>query len=216
MSNTVNLSTVYRSKTRFLSEVLNADVFEIEDSVEGRCNEDDLGLITKFEEIVREQIIPYAGTYFIINIGHAHLVGIGEHLLRQGVEPYFMIPGKAHARMQQTLKYWRKNYESAKQKLETLVGFATLIDCHRDEYDERYSLTELAFPSPQKLKKAGIKRVVYMNEGSGILKKPHGVYANPVLKGVIEEYENAGLEFLQFGIWPIQLESIIYVHPFFQ
>jgi len=118
-----------------------------------------------------------------------------------------MIPGKANQRMQETLKYWAVKYQEAKNSLDSPKGFATLVDCHRDgtwiEHDNEYSLTKSAFPSADKLRELGIKRVFYMNEGRKKLEKPYGVYASGDLSRVIEQYESEDVSFIQHGIWPI-------------
>lgn len=203
----IDTSVVYRSKTSSLPEALNKEVFQLEDSVEGKIIQKyDLGFRTRLDDVVKGLRVPYEGTYFLIEVGHAHLVGIAEFLIRQGVEPYFMIPGDANSRMQETLRYWLKEYESAKSRLNLPKGFATLVDCHREtivEPEGEYYLTHLAFPSAKKLKSLGINRVFYMNEGRNKLEKPFGVYRSPDLSRIINQYESEGLDFLQHGIWPI-------------
>ena len=34
---------------------------------------------------MQENGIPFDGTYFIVEVGHAHLVGIAENFMRQGI-----------------------------------------------------------------------------------------------------------------------------------
>jgi len=208
----VDLSDSYRSKTHTLPEELNTHVFNIDSSIEGKLIEKyDVGFRTRLNDVMQEEGIPFDGTYFIIDIGHAHLVGVGENLMRQGIDSYFIIPGKANDRMKETLKYWESNYEEAKNGLENPRGFATLIDCHRDgntiEPDGGYSLLPSAFPTAEKLKELEVKRVVYMNEGRSKLEKPYGAYASKELSQVIGKYESAGIELIQHGIWPFPNEQ---------
>lgn len=208
----MDISNTYKSRTRAIPEELSRDVFDIDASLEGKLIEKyDLGFRNRLNNVMQDGQIPFEGTYFIVDIGHAHLVGVGEELTRQGIESYFMIPGKANARMQETLKYWKQDYEVAKDNLENPKGYATLIDCHRDgnpiKPDGGYSLLPSAFPTAEKLKELEVKRVVFMNEGRSKLEKPYGAYASRELRQVIEKYEAEGIEFVQHGIWPFPNEQ---------
>ena len=201
-----NLARTYRSKTHALPEALNEKTFNVSNSVEGALIEAyDLGFISRLHDVMKKKKIPYEGTYLIIDIGHAHLVGIADYLLRHEVEPYFMIPGKANDRIKEALKYWKNSYEDAKRCSSTPKGFATLFDCHRDTglgLNGEYNLLSTAFPTPEKLMELGISRVFYANEGDGELEKPYGAYATEDVKNVIKDYEKSGLKFMQHGIFP--------------
>lgn len=212
-NNARNTIETYRSKNRILPEALNPDVFTIDDSVASRISECDNNFVKELEERISKEGIPYEGTYFIINIGHAHLVGVAEYLMRQGVEPYFMIPGLAQPRIKEALRFWEKAYCHAKENLGKPRGLATLIDCHRDTAEgsnfdiepncQGYRLLPAALPSASELRNLSIKKVIYLGETTITkIDKPYGVFHTEDLKQRIENYEAEGIKIEQYGIDP--------------
>jgi len=65
-----DLTKVYQSRGRLLSESLNGETFIIDDSVQGRIIPNiDLGFRTRLDEVTLKQIGSYNDTYFIVDVG---------------------------------------------------------------------------------------------------------------------------------------------------
>ena len=156
-----DLRNIYRSKTSTIPEVTPENIFSVSDSTEAMILDDDRRLIDGAQMHLEwlEKRGEIENSYFIIDIGAAHLPGVALLLSTYGVDCSFVIPEERHSRMKETLKYWGADYEAVKSSINNPKSFATLIDCHRD-----YKLDTKDFPSTEKLKGLGIKRVFLLKE----------------------------------------------------
>ncbi len=158
---------IYRSKTGTLPERLAEEVF-VNNANPQVIKEDRLFSEGLHEVLTRDQI-PLDSTYFVVDIGHAHLVGIGVELLKKGVDVAYFIPSKANGRLPQAVAYHADENLEAKTSIGVPIGFATLLDLHRNDYNDmsmRYTLPENVLPTATELRKLGIKRVVHLSERS--------------------------------------------------
>ncbi len=197
--------TIYHSKTGRLNEELSEEVF-VTDASPKIIDYDRLFCEGLYEVLERDNISPNS-TYFIVDICHGHLPGVGVELLKRGIDVFYYIPSKADKRLSQAIAYFAKEHLKAKEELTNPVGYATLIDCYRDIYDGpmKYSLDDSILPTPQQLKELGINKVVLLNELS-IEKQDIDIdfilkIANPSgFKQRLLEYKNNGLEVYIKGI----------------
>ncbi len=196
-----DLSFVYGSKTKAIPEVLDKGAFAVTSGQPAELMDDDLQLVDGVTEMLHG-FGDIKDTYFIVDVGHAHLPGIATLLAENDIECSFVIPGKINPRFQNTLKYWAKAFSEKKARLDKPVGYASMIDAHRDEtFCEDHSSYELLprdFPSAEKLKELGIKKVVYMNEGGvGKYSKVPDIHE---LSKLMKNYKKAGLEIEACGV----------------
>ena len=116
----------------------------------------------------RKRKMKFDGTYFVVNIGHAHLPGIAVELARNGIESYFSIAGPIHPRFKEAIKYWAGEYHKINSTRGRFTGLATLTDHHRNcigtPDEEWYDLPRGAFPSEEQLRHLGIERVIFLDE----------------------------------------------------
>lgn len=201
-----NYTTAYKSKSGELEEALSKDIF-ISDA-EPSIREDDTLMIEGMKEVMQRDDIPVEGTYFIVDVGHAHLPGLGLELRRLGVDTTYFLPLCGTMRMRNTVAYFAQAQQIAKDNLDTVLGYATLIDCHRDDAFPadlpRYSLTGIALPSADKLRELGITRIVYFSEASVddevYLREDFGCGVAKDLRDSFVEYRDAGFELLVRGV----------------
>ncbi len=156
---------IYRSKTGILPERLAEEVFV--NDAKPQVIEDDRLFCEGLHEVLTRDQIPFDSTYFIVDIGHAHLIGVGVELLKKGVDVSYFIPSKANCRMPQAVAYHADENLEARASMSNPIGFATLLDFHRNDYIDtsmRYQLPESALPTADKLAQLGIKRVVHLSE----------------------------------------------------
>jgi hypothetical protein len=202
-----NYTSIYESKTGELEEALATDIFinDANPSIE----EDDTLFLEGLNEVIQRDKISFQGTYFVVDVGHAHLPGLGVELLKNKVDVSYFLPCDTVKRIRETIAYFATDHEGAKKKLEDVVGYATLIDCHRvDEFIDkklpRYSLSPSVLLSPEKLRKLGLSRIVYLSEGN----IDNEVYTGENIEfGVTKDlndqfraYRDAGFELLFRGI----------------
>lgn len=159
-----DLKEIYGSKGAHLPELL--DRFGTGISVDTMIEQDDNQLINGFREVARRFDIQYEGTYFIVDIGAAHLPGVALDLLRKGIDCSFYLPHNAINRLDETSRYFAKEYERAKASMERPKGYASMIDIHRNDSNRSGELPESAFPTAEKLQRLGINNVVYLCEAS--------------------------------------------------
>lgn len=103
----------------------------------------------------------FQDTYFIVDVGHAHLVGVAYELLKKGVDPSFVLHEKVNPRFGEALKYWARRYQKARNPERDIRGYATMVDCHRDT-----EVPEEVFPTADRLRELGVKRVVLLKESA--------------------------------------------------
>jgi len=157
----------YKSKTGALPESLNPDIF-----VNSACRKatiEDEDYRDAIGRIIKTQNIQLDGTYFIVDIGHAHLPAVAHRLQYFNVDISFMIPGYANPRMSETIAFYSRGnliQIPGLFNIKTPNAYATLIDCHRnDQNGNNYELDASSLPPMDILKRLGITNIVYLNEG---------------------------------------------------
>ena len=158
-----DLRQVYKSKYGKIPEILNEEAFTVRSDEKSQALKDDMEL-RRGLNIILSRLENIKGFYIIVNIDPTYLPGIAEMLVGHGIDCSFVIPEQIHNRLihdrfHETLKYWSKDFNTKKQKLQKPVGYATLIDCHR-----RYKLSNSYFPTPKQLKELGINKIIYLIE----------------------------------------------------
>lgn len=190
---------IYRSKTGRLEEALTPESF-ITDA-KPQIYPDDLLFIRGLDNVTFRENIPFKDTYFVIDIGHTHLPGIGVSLMNQGIDVSYFLPKQSHPRIQKTISFYADKQKIAKDNLREILGYATLIDCHRASILKEYPfyfLDDKVLPNPDKLRELGIKRVVYLDE-SCIDRERYNKIMREFRNRFIE-YKDAGFEIKFHGI----------------
>lgn len=168
-----DLSTTYRSLSASISERLPPKVFTVSDSVDAVVILADLMLVQGFREVNRMYNLTQEGTYFILEIGGAHIPGVALELVKGSIDVYFFIPRQLHPRFKDAIKYWQDLYQREKCTARRTIGYATAIDLHRENlfkflYRDEIVTTD-SFPSVERLRELGIKRIVYLFESGEAL-----------------------------------------------
>ncbi|NQV91757.1 hypothetical protein HQ489_04755 [Candidatus Woesearchaeota archaeon] len=106
--------------------------------------------------------------------------------------------------MGETLAYHAKAYQKAKDDLKNPVGFAILIDCHRNDYNfgdlrDIGPLPSDALPTSAQLEELGIERVVYLLEAPVGIMDPKG-HVSQDLRNRFDSYKTTGFDFFKYGI----------------
>ena len=165
-----DLRETYRSKFGFLPEALDHASFRVNYGCPAKIMEADLkireGLLEAFCEFGVDP-----KPYFIVNLGHAHLLGIADFLVEILVDCNFVLPDLTCDRFHETAKYWAGKFKDKKEKMVEPKGFASLVDAHRKKRIDR-SL----FPEKKDLERLGVERVIYLMEGRV---GPHPNYLSP-------------------------------------
>lgn len=161
-------------------------------------------------------------TAIILDSGGPHSVAMAVTLANCGFQPVIMLDGIPHS----------KGLVRSEQSLAVLLYFADemnrlkrerrikpdappvfVLDAHRiaeiqlkGYYDNTYAYTEDDFPSVEFLKKLGIKKIVYLNEGDQhgeIRQKYQSIERlNNDLKPIVEKWIQAGIKIFYTGIQP--------------
>lgn len=193
----VSFIEIYRSKFSEIPEALYEEIFINEEK--GNIYEDDRLFCNAITEIIRVKNINIKDTYFIVEIGHAHLPGIAVEFLKLNFDVYFFIPSYAHPRMKETIAYFSGNHIQNKVLLRKPInGYVTLLDCHRHDYSNKeYNLNQSSLPTAKFLKKKGITKIILLNEGEF---GKETVLPQKDIKPIIENYKQAGIEYYGYGI----------------
>ncbi len=143
--------------------------------------------------------IPFRGNYLIVDIGHAHLPAVAYKLMQNGVDCNFVIGENTNSRFKEAVKYWARRYQDVKKAQKEVVGYATMLDAHREE-----RFPEEMFPTPEQLAELGIKRVVFLTEARASPEsyEPKGIMETNIREEgpVLRKYKESGLEVVAFGI----------------
>jgi hypothetical protein len=176
-----NLATVYSSKSGLFQEVLSPAVFNVSEADPSTIDRGDLRFVDGVEKYFESHQPNLPETFFIVNVGHAHLPGVATTLLGRQIEPYFYLPD-AHPRIKETLKYWSTDFQVLKEKQQTPpLSHAMMLDIHRQESigisSQPYDVIRSNFPDIQYLKSNKIKNIVVFGEfglGKSDTVKYHG------------------------------------------
>ena len=155
-----DLRHIYSPKTGRIPFELNEAAFNVLPNTKAEIIEED----TKYKQCAQHIAEHFSDkkTYYIVDVGLAHLVGIADALMKSGIDCSFVIRGEVNARFKNALRYWAESFDEAKRQLTEPVGYATLIDAHRScTIDPNFHL-----PSLQKLKELDIERVIKLDEGN--------------------------------------------------
>lgn len=188
----------YKSKFSLFPEALCDKMF-INDSTENILTDDEYYYLSSYDAISGEEI-PIDETYFIVDIGHAHLPAVAYQFIKLRINVYFFIPYQTHPRMCETIAFFSELYTEKKTNFSKPRGYATLIDTHRHDskdYGKTYDLLKNSFPSVDVLRSLGIKRVVYLNEG---LFRTKLSYFPQDIEPIKKEYTQGDISFLALGI----------------
>lgn len=198
-----DFSSIYRSKTQTLPEILDNASFHVNKEVIAQTTVDDARFGIEASKFI-SSLENLSQTYIFVDIGHAHLPPVAIALVSHAIDTHFMIPGHIHDRFKESLKYWADEFRAAQEKMVSPVAYATLADCHRDGIEPTYKLTTNQLPSANKLKELGIKKIICLTEAkTGEFYTPKFYPEEvPIWEILMMDYENQGLQ-LQFrGIDP--------------
>jgi hypothetical protein len=152
----------------------------------------------------------FKNTYFVVNIGHAHLLGVAYKLMQKGIDCSFVLQEGTSARFKEAAKYWARRYKDQKENLDEIIGYATLIDCHRNDPvmvggeitnpKEERGLSRDLFPTVDKLRELGIEKIMYLKESRADGKRKAPNYVAQDLREPFKEYQEAGISITCAGI----------------
>ena len=184
-----DLVDIYSSKNSLIPQIMPNEALRISRETQARIYEDDL----LFFDSLRYRDFLGPNTYYIVDIGHAHLPGLLYFLADAKIDCSFMIPGSINPRFSETAKYWAGRVKEAQEKIGAPLSYATLIDSHRT-----YSLGIKHFPSAELLLQLGIYEVLYFIENK------FGQYDNKQQRlwseNILKNYDDAGIRVYTFGI----------------
>jgi len=165
-------------------------------------------------------------TAVFLDSGGAHSVAMGVKLAEHGYQPIITFDAIPHSNASNSseqelaaMLYYaekiKRTRERERVKMDAGNPPVFIMDCHRDskpmfkgegKIDNSYSFASTDLPSAAELRKQGITRVVYLNEGD-----QHGKFRIDFqstdrlpsdLKPIFQEWINAGIEVLYTGIAP--------------
>ncbi len=147
-------------------------------------------------------------TYFIVDVGHAHLPGVAVALQQRGVDCSFVIQDSINPRFQQALKYWAATYNNGRSIPLQPRRMATFLDCHRADgsddnltYDVHDNWIHNYLPSVDQLRSSGINRVCVLLEAEvNQTWAFEGGYPDISLHNILNQYQSNGFPVVCKGI----------------
>ncbi|MCX6792028.1 MAG: hypothetical protein NT149_03240 [Candidatus Gottesmanbacteria bacterium] len=208
---------------RFVKTKLIESINHVGPQIQPRYSEGEQTSERELQNLIANGVLG-EDTAVILDSGGAHSVAMSVQLAEQGYQPIVMFNNTPHP----------KGVNKSEQELATLLYFAQqagqlkgqgivkgdsppvfVLDCHRDDgmlghgkdaVNNSYTYRPSDFPSASELRRHGITKIVYLNEGN-----QHGGI-NPSyqsmdrlgndLKPIAKEYEKAGIQMLYTGISP--------------